>query len=235
VIVFVISCVSVVLAYFIGSIPFGLLIVKLKTGQDIRQFGSGRTGGTNAARAAGFWAGLLTAVLDVLKVTFAVWLASWITQGNGWAEALGGVAGILGHNNSIFMAKRVTTADGKTRLQFEGGAGGASTVGGALGLWPLSVAFILPAGLFFLFVIGYASVATLSVGLMAIIVFAVRAMFFGGQWAHVTFGVLTLILQVWALRPNLERLMNGTERVFSKSWRGRRLAQPTTQPEDESS
>ena len=63
------------LAYIIGSIPFGWLIVKLKTGQDIRVIESGRTGGTNAMRAAGFWAGLLTAIMDILKGAVAVWIA----------------------------------------------------------------------------------------------------------------------------------------------------------------
>ncbi|HLF02498.1 MAG TPA: glycerol-3-phosphate acyltransferase [Anaerolineales bacterium] len=223
----ILTVVGTALGYFCGSIPFGLIIVRLKTGQDVRQFGSGRTGGTNVARAAGFWAGLVTAALDIFKVTFAVWLASWVAGGNGWAEALGGVAGILGHNNSIFLLQRVTTEAGRTRLQFQGGAGGASAIGGAIGLWPLSVAFILPAGLFFLFVIGYASVATMAVGLAAIVVFAVRAMYYGGPWAHVAFGALTLLLQVWALRPNIERLMNGSERVFNKSLRGWWLARRT--------
>ena len=57
----------ILLAYLFGSIPFGLLIVKLKTGKDIRKVESGRTGGTNAMRAAGFWAGVATAALDILK------------------------------------------------------------------------------------------------------------------------------------------------------------------------
>ena len=71
----VISIGVILLAYVIGSIPFGWLIVKLKTGQDIRVIESGRTGGTNAMRAAGFWAGLLTAIMDILKGATAVWIA----------------------------------------------------------------------------------------------------------------------------------------------------------------
>ena len=63
----VISIGVLLLAYIIGSIPFGWLIVKMKTGKDIRVIESGRTGGTNAMRAAGFWAGLLTAIMDILK------------------------------------------------------------------------------------------------------------------------------------------------------------------------
>ena len=72
----------VILGYIIGSIPFGLLIVKLKTGKDIRDVESGRTGGTNAVRAAGFWAGLLTAILDILKGTGAVWIAQALSPDN---------------------------------------------------------------------------------------------------------------------------------------------------------
>ena len=55
------------MGYVIGSVPFGLLIAKIRTGKDIREMESGRTGGTNVARVAGFWAGLLTAILDILK------------------------------------------------------------------------------------------------------------------------------------------------------------------------
>ncbi len=67
---------TVFAGYLIGSIPFGMLIVKSKTGKDIRQVESGRTGGTNAVRAAGFWAGLLTAILDIAKGAASVWLAA---------------------------------------------------------------------------------------------------------------------------------------------------------------
>ena len=63
------------LAYIIGSIPFGLLIAKLKTGKDIRLVESGRTGGTNAMRVAGLGVGLLTVFMDILKSASTVWLA----------------------------------------------------------------------------------------------------------------------------------------------------------------
>ena len=60
----VLDVVAVLLAYVIGSVPFGLLIVKITTGKDIREVESGRTGGTNALRAAGLWAGIGTALMD---------------------------------------------------------------------------------------------------------------------------------------------------------------------------
>ena len=57
-----------VLSYLIGSIPFGLIIVKIVTGKDIRSIESGRTGGTNVMRAAGVLSGVITGLMDVLKV-----------------------------------------------------------------------------------------------------------------------------------------------------------------------
>jgi acyl phosphate:glycerol-3-phosphate acyltransferase len=106
------------ISYLIGSIPFGLLIVRLKTGRDIRHVESGRTGGTNVMRAAGFWAGLATAVLDILKSFGCVYLARFALPGNYWLEVLAPVMAILGHNYSIFLAER----DQNGRLQLRGGA-----------------------------------------------------------------------------------------------------------------
>src|SRR3989304_4876649 len=63
------------IAYLIGSVPMGYILVRLFAGKDVREVGSGRTGGTNVMRAAGFGAGLLTAILDGLKAASSVWLA----------------------------------------------------------------------------------------------------------------------------------------------------------------
>src|SRR5512139_154446 len=161
-----------VLAYLIGSIPFGLLIVKFKTGKDIRQVESGRTGGTNALRAAGFWAGLLTALMDILKGAGTVWLARALDPGSHLLHVIAPLAAILGHNHSIFLPDR----DEKGRIvRLRGGAGGAPSVGGALGLWAPSLFIILPLGAVVFFTLGYASITTMSVALFATLVFAVRA------------------------------------------------------------
>ncbi|HBG75107.1 MAG: hypothetical protein A2X25_14515 [Chloroflexi bacterium GWB2_49_20] len=202
------------IAYLLGSIPFGLLIVKWRTGKDIRVIESGRTGGTNAMRAAGFSAGLLTAILDVLKGAVAVWLARAVGA-NAWTLSLAPLASVLGHNYSIFLIER---KDGRIRLR--GGAGGAPTVGGALGLWAPSFLIIIPMGALIWFGIGYASVTTMSVALIAILIFAVRAVLGLSPWQYVLFGVLAEILLMWALRPNIKRLLNGTERL--QGWRAKR-------------
>ena len=196
-----------VAAYLFGSIPFGLIVVKLMTGKDIRTIASGRTGGTNAMRAAGPWAGILTAVFDILKAAVTVWIAQAITP-NVWVHALTPIAAILGHNYSIFLMER--SSEGRIRLR--GGAGGAAAGGGAFGLWPPAGFILVPFGLLVWFGTGYASVTTLSIGLAAILIFGVRAALGLGPWEYILYGIFAEILLIWALLPNIKRLKEGTER-----------------------
>ena len=205
----------ILLAYVIGSVPFGLLIVKLRTGKDIREIASGRTGGTNAMRAAGVGAGLFTAIFDILKGASAVWIAQAVSP-HHLIHVLAPVAAILGHNYSVFLPD----FDENRRFKgLRGGAGGAPSVGGAFGLWPVSLAIILPLGVVVFFTLGYASITTMSVALFAIIVFAVRAVN-GFPWIDVLYGVLAEILLLWALRPNIKNLLAGNERVVHISLHG---------------
>lgn len=199
----------VLLSYMIGSIPTGPIIVKLKSGTDVRAVESGRTGGTNVMRAAGFWAGLATAILDIFKASAAVWLARAIFPANPWVHVFSPLAAILGHNYSVFLIER--GEDG--RLRTHGGAGGASTVGGALGLWAPSVLIIVPLAVLIFYFIGYASVTTMSVAVLAVGVFAYRAWMGASPWAYVLYGVLAELILIWALRPNIRRLIDGTERL----------------------
>src|SRR5688572_26393740 len=161
----------VLLSYVIGSISFGLLIVKLKTGKDIREIESGRTGGTNAMRAAGLGAGIATAMLDILKGAVGMLIARWFLPDAYVVHVLTGLAAILGHNYSIFLMKR----DENGKLVLRGGAGGAPAVGGAIGIWPGSLLIVLPLGILTFFSIGIASVTTMAVAFFAIVVFAFRA------------------------------------------------------------
>ena len=206
---------SLAAAYVLGSTPVGLLVVRVMTGEDVRRLHSGRTGGTNVARAAGFWAGLATGVGDILKGAGAVWLARLLAGGQPWLEAAAGVLAILGHNYSIFLMER---RDGKLRLH--GGAGGAPTMGVALGLWAPSALIIIPISMLVLFGIGYASLATLSIGLLAVGTFAWRAAAGLGPWEYLGFAFAAEGLLAWALRPNIRRLFEGKERLVG--WRARR-------------
>jgi glycerol-3-phosphate acyltransferase PlsY len=207
----------VLLSYVIGSIPFGLLIVKLKTGKDIREVESGRTGGTNAMRAAGFWAGFFTAMCDILKATVSARLAMWLMPDHYWTHSIAALAAIIGHNYSVFLPKR--DENGNFR-GFRGGAGGAPSVGGAMGLWLPSVLIVLPLGALAYFTIGIASVVTMMVALFAVIIFAIRAAQGLMPWAYVFYGVGAELLLIWALRPNLKKLFEGNERVNALSLHG---------------
>ena len=208
-------------AYFFGSVPFGVIVVKLMSGKDIRTIASGRTGGTNAMRAAGAWAGLLTGTLDVLKSAATVWIAQAITP-NVWMHVFTPIAAILGHNYSIFLIDR--SPEGTLRLR--GGAGGSAAGGGAFGLWPPAVLILVPCGLLIWYGIGYASITTLSIGLMTILIFSVRAALGLGPWEYIIYGVLAEALLIWTLRPNIKRLMEGSERRHGLPARLRQRARP---------
>src|SRR6266436_2968765 len=82
-------------AYFLGSIPFGLVLAKLFGGEDVRKSGSGNIGATNVARVAGPLAGILTLVFDTAKGAAAVWLAGRVTNESATWMMIGGVARTL--------------------------------------------------------------------------------------------------------------------------------------------
>jgi acyl phosphate:glycerol-3-phosphate acyltransferase len=199
----------IIASYILGSIPFGLIIVKIGTGKDVRVVGSGRTGGTNAMRAAGVFAGVLTALFDILKGAATYFLVYFFSPGNAWLQVFCGLAAIFGHNYSIFLAMR----DDKGVLRFQGGAGGATCLGGAIAIWPPIWLFIFGLGLLVYIVVGFASVTTMSIALIATGVFIYRATMGYASWIYVVYGVVAEILVVWALRPNIKRLIQGNERA----------------------
>lgn len=206
----------ILLAYVFGSIPFGLLIVKLSTGKDIREVASGRTGGTNAGRAAGTWAGVLTGILDGAKAAASVWIAQAVAPGNHWLHVIAGLAAILGHNYSIFIIQR----DEKGRLRLHGGAGGGPTVGGAIGLWWPSAFIILPLAILVFVGIGYASITTMSIAIITTIIFAIRYRLGLSPLPDVFYGLIAFMMLAWALRPNIRALIEGRERFHGwRPWR----------------
>jgi glycerol-3-phosphate acyltransferase PlsY len=207
-----IGIIVLVLSYLIGSIPFGLLLVKISTGQDVRDIQSGRTGGTNAMRAAGLWAGVTTAILDLLKGVVGALFANWIVPDLVWISVLAPVFVILGHNYSVFLIER--NVNGK--IIFHGGAGGAPSAGGSMGLWPPVILFILPIAGFILYFVGYASVATLSAPIITTIIFAALAWAGKLPWEYSVYGILAFILLAWSLRPNIKRLFEGNERLIGR-------------------
>jgi len=217
----------VILGYVIGSIPFGLLIVKSKTGKDIRTIESGRTGGTNAVRAAGFGAGLLTAILDILKGAATVWLAQLILPANHLVHVLAPLAAILGHNYSLFLINR----DENGKMRFHGGAGGAPALGGAMGLWFPVLPIVLAAGALIWFTLGIASLTTMAIGLVVTIVFVLYSRLGVLEPINIWYGIIAELFLMWALRPNIKKLLSGKERVVKFSLNGWLRARKEAQTE----
>ena len=186
-----------VIAYLIGSIPTGYLIVKAKTGQVIRTVGSGSTGATNVKRVLGKNYFFLVMLLDALKGALPVVLAKlFATVGVslGLAPVIAAVAVIIGHSKSIF-------------LQFKGGKSVASGVGTILALnWVVGIVIALVWG-----VITYTT-KYVSVGsIIALVVSPFVMYFLGAPIAYVAYCALGAIYIVYLHRENIKRLINGNE------------------------
>ena len=217
----------VILGYILGSIPFGLIIVKMKTGKDVRTVESGRTGGTNVVRAAGLGAGLLTAFFDIVKGAVSVWVAQAILPENPLVHILAPLAAILGHNYSLFLIRR----DENGKLRFHGGAGGAPALGGAMGLWLPMLPIVLAAGALIWFTVGIASLTTMAIGLVVTVVFAVYSAQGLLEPVNIWYGVIAELFLIWALRPNIKKLLAGKERVVKFSLNGWLRARKEAQAE----
>jgi acyl-phosphate glycerol 3-phosphate acyltransferase len=140
------------------------------TERDVREEGSGRTGGTNAYRAGGFLGGFLTIVGDFLKGMCAVAFGALMLP-NIWAPVLSGLGGVLGHNASIFLA-------------FHGGAGTISSMGAVTAFWPPALLFIAPVFVLGMFVIRIASVASIIMNSGVVVLFLVLVLFGGYPWRY---------------------------------------------------
>ena len=154
--------------------------------------------------------------MDIIKGAMAAWVAQSIRPENHIIHMLAPIAAILGHNYSIFLAER----DANGRLRLRGGAGGAPALGGAAGLWWPILPIVFSLGALVFFTLGIASVTTLAVGLFVIIIFAVRAYLGLMPPVEVVYGIIAEILLMWALRPNIQKLISGNERIVKYSLNG---------------
>lgn len=142
---------ALIIAYLLGSIPFGWLIVRLKAGKDIRTAGSGGTGATNVMRNMGRAAGLLTFALDILKGFLAVMIARWLTgagQDTTWIVAASAIAAMAGHIFPVW-------------LKFKAGKGVATGVGVFLAITPIAVLCTLAVFILIVWKTRYVSLGSL--------------------------------------------------------------------------
>ena len=193
----------VLIAYLLGAIPFGYLLIKFvfTEGEDIRNVGSGGIGATNVTRRAGRAAGLLTYAFDVLKGVVAVLLMKSVVPDEYLWIGAAAVAAIIGHIFPIFLG-------------FRGGKGVAVGVGVYLALAPLSVLSTLVLWVLIVYFSRYVSlgsiIATAAVPLWTLL-------YYGWLMRHqhllalLVVGILGCALIVAKHHENIARLWNGTE------------------------
>lgn len=189
----------VLAAYLLGSISFAVLVVRSKTGRDIRAEGSGNAGATNVLRAHGRKLALFVALLDVAKGAAAVLLMRLVTADPRWAAAAG-LAAVLGHVFPVFYS-------------FRGGKGVATAVGAFAVLTP--IALLVSLGVFVLIVAATRYVSLASVVSMALLP-AIAGALFAAPRAVVTAAAATALVVIAKHLPNLKRLAAGTERKLGK-------------------
>lgn len=188
---------AIVLGYIIGSIPTGYLIVKAKTGQDIRKVGSGSTGATNVKRVLGKKWFFIVMILDAIKGALPVVAAILFLHAYskyGITPVAAAVAVLLGHSKSIFLG-------------FTGGKSVASGVGTILALNPL-------VGLCVAVIWGIITWISKYVSLGSIIALAVSPFI---MWAfkqpagYIVYCALGAVYIIWLHRENIKRLIKGEE------------------------
>ena len=193
--------VAIAIGYLLGSFPSGYVVGRLK-GIDVRQWGSGRIGGTNVLRSVGPWAAILAVLSDVAKGVVAVFVARALV-GSPSAEVLAGLAAILGHDFSIF-------------LRFSGGRGVATTMG-ALGALYLPAPLILGLlGLSVIAVSRYASLGSLTMATLMPFAMLYLVLFADKPAWYLVYGLAAGILIVVLHRGNIQRLLAGTERKIGE-------------------
>jgi glycerol-3-phosphate acyltransferase PlsY len=189
-----------VAAFFIGGIPWGVIVARISGGPDPRTIGSGRTGGANVMRALGPRLALLSGLLDMLKGTAAVLLVRFVGAGVE-VEVLAGLAAIIGHSRSPFLG-------------FSGGRGVSAAFGAALVLAPPAAAVTLAVFLAVLAVTRYTSVASLVSAAVGGVALAVQVIATGQPPALLVFAVVGPLL-IWLFHlDNIGRLLRGEERKF---------------------
>lgn len=186
------------LAYFLGAIPFGYLLVKWRTGADVRGAGSGNIGATNVLRTTGRAAGVATLLLDIGKGFLAVWLAGRLTGGNVLWMSAAALMVMAGHAYPVF-------------LRFKGGKAVASFVGAFLCLTPLALAATLVV---FIAVVAWTRYISLA-SIIGAAVFPLAVwLILQPAWPVWAAALIAGAFIIYKHKSNIQRLHSGTEHVF---------------------
>lgn len=194
-----IPALALVAAYLIGGIPFGYVIVRLKTGRDVRSLGSGNIGATNVLRTTGRAVAIVTLLLDIAKGFCAVWLMAWASDDSPLWMSAAALAVMAGHAFPVF-------------LRFKGGKAVASFIGAFLYLTPIPLLAVV-----ILFVIVVAATRYISLGsIVAAGTFPLAVWLILHPPAPVVIAALIAgAFVVLRHKGNIQRIRAGNEYVFS--------------------
>lgn len=197
--------VAAIVAYLMGSVPSGVIVGKLR-GIDVREYGSGKTGATNALRTLGVRASALVFALDAAKGALAVLFAQWflgtalgVTYVSPSVAPTAALAVVIGHNWSIYIG-------------FSGGRGVSTSFGTLLAVWPPMALVALATFAIVLFVTRFASLGSLAavgIGALSMIPAVLGGMF---PIAYLAWAALNVAIVYFQHRDNIARLLQGTER-----------------------
>jgi glycerol-3-phosphate acyltransferase PlsY len=189
---------AVIVGYLLGSIPFGLIATRLGGGVDVRDYGSGKIGFTNTLRVLGLKRAAPVFALDFAKGLTAA-LLPLIWTDDSWAQALGGLAAVIGHVWPLFAG-------------FRGGRGVLTGLGVLIGLSPVAVLVVLPFAAVILTATRYMSLTSIAGAVAAAAVFVVFAAAGLHPWAFAAVAVAGGALTIALHHDNIARLRAGTER-----------------------
>ncbi len=192
---------AILIAYLLGGIPFGYLLVRWTTGKDVRAEGSGNIGATNVLRTTGRGAGVATLLLDIAKGVAAVWIADKLTNSDALWMSASALAVMAGHAFPVF-------------LKFKGGKAVASFTGAFLYLTPLPLLAV--AIVFFITVAASGFISAGSILGAATFPFGVWIILHPSASVLIASFVAGTFI-VYRHKSNLQRLREGTENVFQ--WR----------------
>jgi acyl phosphate:glycerol-3-phosphate acyltransferase len=190
--------IALVIAYLVGGIPFGYLLVRWKTGEDVREQGSGNIGATNVLRTTGRSVAVATLLLDIAKGAFAVWIADKLSGGSPLWMSLAALAIMAGHAFPVF-------------LKFQGGKAVASFIGAFLYLTPIPMIAAL-----LVFIIVVAATRQISTGSMIAAGSLPLAAWLIERAPSIVI-LATLVAAVFVIyrhRANIDRIRAGTESSF---------------------
>ena len=191
--------VVIILAYLVGSLSWGYMLLRWRLGMDVREYGSGRTGMANVLRTGGGKVAAVVFALDVGKGVLAVMMAKEATGASG-AEVAAALAALVGHNWPVF-------------LKFRGGRGILTALGGFSMMTPVPA--IVATVIFLVTALGsrYISLGSI-IGVMAGAATLIGLVALAGWYseAYMIFAGVATVMLIWQHRDNIQRLAQGNER-----------------------